>query len=660
MDNNHTTENESSDSQRDRRIAQLEEQVRELTEKVAQQQEGGLPNVTRRQALGGLLGGSALLGTTGTASAQEGSGGSPWAPDEHDHSGADGTATRLGERAPVESIRSKQVNNDLRPRTATGIKDAIETAASGARVYLPTEKKRYEIDNPITVGEKVLRVIGGARSTSRGRNPRGHRGLLQKKNDAPLFDASGGSVTFENVVVSGLGNAGSTPGWVTAADAFTRLGMYNCRAAKCGGDGFHFENANTSYFANCQAHSNGGNGFFIGGTNANASTIVSFNGFSNSGHGIAVDGAYGTTLIGGYNAMNDGHGWYLNSDRIYGFGLGGEKNDQMIHIGADATGGFIVALQTKQIINKGTDVTVWDSAPNLKLSTGGASGAYLNLQNPSVPEQWESYVNGSGDYITENEGPKDAVGDFVLAGAGSDFANADAGQGLILTTPDGASHYRLRLDNAGTLVTEEADFQTVTGYPVPKQSMTIDGDTSELSDTPGLDVESDFVVYKRDPTLSGTVWVTWDDSNLYLAADLTDDKHTHPKTGTGAIYSNDVLDLAVAPGDPGEAGTFTQIDAAMTPEGPQVIKARWPGEGEIGQIDIPTRIVRNDETDQTVYEVAVPWSELPVTPDADAFSLGLAIRDVDEGTNKTGFVEWGSATLGGKDPEDLRRAELID
>ena len=91
-------------------VAALEERNEELTnenERIKTQlgRGSGLPNVTRRRALAGLVGG-ALLGATGTASADSGNGkdGPPFADDGHDHSG-----DSLGEESPVERIDSETV-----------------------------------------------------------------------------------------------------------------------------------------------------------------------------------------------------------------------------------------------------------------------------------------------------------------------------------------------------------------------------------------------------------------------------------------------------------------------------------------------------------------------------------------------------------------------
>jgi hypothetical protein len=88
------TTDQSSETSLEERIAALEEHNAELEREkeqiksqLDQQQDGGLPNVTRRQTLGGLLGGGALLGAAGSASAQSGEGDDPFGDDEEDDEG---------------------------------------------------------------------------------------------------------------------------------------------------------------------------------------------------------------------------------------------------------------------------------------------------------------------------------------------------------------------------------------------------------------------------------------------------------------------------------------------------------------------------------------------------------------------------------------------
>jgi hypothetical protein len=120
MDDTQATEDEATESNgRNQRIKQLEkrnqqlaEKVEKLTEKVDQQTGTGDLPITRRQTLTGLLGGSAVLGAAGTASADppSGSGGPPFADEAHDHSG-----DYLGKDKPVDRIDVETLNAESGP-----------------------------------------------------------------------------------------------------------------------------------------------------------------------------------------------------------------------------------------------------------------------------------------------------------------------------------------------------------------------------------------------------------------------------------------------------------------------------------------------------------------------------------------------------------------
>lgn len=120
MANNNASEGSTIDQSKsnnvEQRLRALEEEItavkkenENLKAALDQKQANRLPNVTRRQTLAGLLGGSAFLGSTGTVNAQT----------SHDHSSDD-----LGESEPVHSITVESILN--------GISDAkIQTAWDG-------------------------------------------------------------------------------------------------------------------------------------------------------------------------------------------------------------------------------------------------------------------------------------------------------------------------------------------------------------------------------------------------------------------------------------------------------------------------------------------------------------------------------------------------
>jgi len=630
------------------------------------------PDIDRLLALsrrGLLTAGAVGLGLAGVDTATADHGGdsnaanSKFAVKEHDHSGHFDTATRLGESAPVESIRTEQVNDAAYPQTAEDIKGTIESAPNGQTIFLPSAQDEYEIDNPINIIGQTIKVVG----TTGG-------GILKKANDRPMFDIRGGQCTFSGVRVHGLGGStGSTDGWYTDEEQRVgRIYFHECEARHCGRDGFHLESANVSYFESCQPWSNWRDGFFIGGTNANASTFVAFDANGNGRHGINVTRAYNTTLIGGYSARNGtrarvdndmrGAGYHLNSNHIHAHGIGGEANNAGVIVGERGQqGNIFVGNLAKGVLNNSEGVNVWGANPDVGLNFGGLTGNYLGVSSPKTASSWQTNQDPrNGDYVAKPSGVDGQDVNFRLDGdANSDFENAVPGQGVRLTTTDNSAQYRLRVDNDGNLVTEEVPYDPAAGgLAIENRSLTVDGSLDELEGVPPtFTVAEDFSVFRGEPTVSGQLWITWDADALYLVGDLTDDTHSQENSGSD-LYRGDSLQFAFSPGEPGESDVWDETDVALTPEGPQVVRRKIPA-GSSELLDVPIEVVRDESANRTVYEVAYPWEEFEVDAANDVISLALTIIDYD-GDSETGLLEQSGGIFGGKENAEFAEADLIE
>jgi hypothetical protein len=69
-------------------------------------------------------------------------------------------------------------------------------------------------------------------------------------------------------------------------------------------------------------------------------------------------------------------------------------------------------------------------------------------------------------------------------------------------------------------------------------------------------------------------------------------------------------------------------------------------------------IVRDDQAETTTYEVAIPWSALPVDPEATGFAASLLINDND-GDGRKGWVMWGGGIGSEKDTDLFELVELV-
>jgi hypothetical protein len=72
--------------------------------------------------------------------------------------------------------------------------------------------------------------------------------------------------------------------------------------------------------------------------------------------------------------------------------------------------------------------------------------------------------------------------------------------------------------------------------------------------------------------LSGNVWFTYDQKNLYMTARIHDDVVAQPTSG-GEIWQGDSIQFAVGAGTPGEQTAWSELGTALTQAGPEVW--RW-------------------------------------------------------------------------------------
>ncbi len=153
--------------------------------------------------------------------------------------------------------------------------------------------------------------------------------------------------------------------------------------------------------------------------------------------------------------------------------------------------------------------------------------------------------------------------------------------------------------------------------------------------------------------LSAKIYTAWDEENFYIAVEAKDNTFYQDKT-EGSMWMGDSLQFGLVYGKEsfvgiGNAGTkFSEIGAALTPEGAQMY--RWSSEDDshtIGRIeDCKVEVVRDEDKEMTVYEIALPWSEiLPkgvTKPSADAkLGFSLLINDND-GSGRRGWIEYAS------------------
>jgi hypothetical protein len=201
---------------------------------------------------------------------------------------------------------------------------------------------------------------------------------------------------------------------------------------------------------------------------------------------------------------------------------------------------------------------------------------------------------------------------------------------------------------------------TLSFSPIAQRTITVDGKIDDgLDDVSHISLPADgatrqFDDYGGPSDLSGDVWLTYDEDHLYLSAAVTDENHT----AGWPLWEHDSIQLGVAPGNPGDERRFSEFQIALAPDGPRVFRGYQPtGPSPEDLSSAREAIVRQSERGRTVYEVAIPWSDLRTSP-GEPTSLSLLINEND-GTGRLGWIEWASGIGANKDTSKFYPVQFV-
>jgi hypothetical protein len=252
----------------------------------------------------------------------------------------------------------------------------------------------------------------------------------------------------------------------------------------------------------------------------------------------------------------------------------------------------------------------------------------------------------------------------ALAGA-SVPAGGSLAHDVPLGTLTAATDYSAEVEMAGGLVLNASG----TLHPVGELSsaayntLTVDGvldgglDPATGITFPVGGVAPELPGWAGPEDLSGQMWFTWDEENLYVSADVIDNVHAQPATN-GNIWQGDSLQIAVGTGAPGDAIVWNELGFALTEEGSQSHQWFQPFSESAPQIDV--NVTRDDATHHTVYEAAVPWSRLvPAGTDGRLVSIGAVFNDND-GSGRRGWIAWGGGIAGTKTSAEFKAVRLLE
>ena len=174
--------------------------------------------------------------------------------------------------------------------------------------------------------------------------------------------------------------------------------------------------------------------------------------------------------------------------------------------------------------------------------------------------------------------------------------------------------------------------------------------------------------YKGNNDLSADVKYMWDEKNLYMLCEVTDDVFYQKETSWG-IWQGDSIQLGVYYGgkENKDQTLFTELGLALTPNGEYVAKfSTEPGatmftenrsEGKFTEL----KVFR--DRNKTVYEARIPWGEMineetNLVP-GDSVRFNMIINDND-GKGRWGWVEYGDGIGWVKDGSKFGYLRLLD
>ncbi|GAA3400936.1 hypothetical protein GCM10020370_07140 [Paenibacillus hodogayensis] len=201
--------------------------------------------------------------------------------------------------------------------------------------------------------------------------------------------------------------------------------------------------------------------------------------------------------------------------------------------------------------------------------------------------------------------------------------------------------------------------------PVKSRTVQVDGtlDPETSAAPPTIDVSKGTVKmtgYQGANDLSGSIWLHFDSSHLYVTAQIKDDTMYAPFTGAD-IWKNDSIQFAIASGLPGESQYWYEYGVSQTPDGPQIYRWITPPGAEKGAVtNGRLKLSRDEDQKYTVYELSLPWSELtPVKASKnEVFSFSMLVNDND-GAGRKGYIEWGGGIGDGKQTSKFRTIQWM-
>lgn len=232
---------------------------------------------------------------------------------------------------------------------------------------------------------------------------------------------------------------------------------------------------------------------------------------------------------------------------------------------------------------------------------------------------------------------------------GTTLLNSDATAPYSYTwTPTAAGTYKITAkvtDNGGkTATTSEIVITVVEPLKIYKTpvAITVDGTADAIwanaSVLPASAAKVLSGTVSNAADLSGTFKALWDNTYLYILADVTDDTQ---KNDSQNSYDDDCIEVYVD-ADNAKASTYDANDVQYS--------FGWNDGTTIGSIPSSysktgVSYVAVDKTGGYIVEARIPWTTLQLTPALDkVIGIDFMINDDDDGTGRDSKIAWTAAT----------------
>lgn len=190
-----------------------------------------------------------------------------------------------------------------------------------------------------------------------------------------------------------------------------------------------------------------------------------------------------------------------------------------------------------------------------------------------------------------------------------------------------------------------------------RKPIKVDGDLSEWKSIEAIRLAAN--PSGGEPAADASVFLkmAWDRSFFYFACEVTEVEHVQDRADD-MLWLKDSVQIAFDPKldgltNIGYGADDSEIGFALSPNGPVVWRWQSP-DGLPGGLLKDVKLAIRRDGDRTIYEAAIPWSQLAFPSAAKDAAFGFSVAVNDAGSKRPrASLEWGGGILRTKDPKQF-------